>query len=166
MSKKSQTQSTCDVLFSCIHCWSVSHSVTSNSANLWTMALQVPLSWNFLAKNTEVGSHFILQGIFQPRSPALQAHSLPSEPPGNMQSNHACVLSHVWLFATLWLIAHQAPLSMEFSRQEYWSGLPFPSPGDLPHPGIEPTSLASPALVDRFFTTTATWEGCVKSSNK
>ena len=44
--------------------------------------------------------------------------------------------------ATLWTVAHQAPLSMEFSRQEYWSGLPFPSPGDLPNPGIEPMSPA------------------------
>ena len=49
-------------------------------------------------------------------------------------------LSHVRLFATPWNVAYQAPPSMEFSRQEYWSGLPFPSPGDLPHPGIEPGS--------------------------
>ena len=49
-------------------------------------------------------------------------------------------LSHVQLFATPWTVAHQAPLSMEFSRQEYWSGLPFPSPGDLSDPGIEPGS--------------------------
>ena len=52
-------------------------------------------------------------------------------------------LSRVQLFATPWTVAHQAPPSMEFSRQEYWSGLPFPSPGDLPDPGIEP---GSPAL--------------------
>ena len=52
-------------------------------------------------------------------------------------------LSHVQLFATPWTVAYQAPLSMGFSRQEYWSGLPFPSPGDLPNPGIEP---GSPAL--------------------
>ena len=52
-------------------------------------------------------------------------------------------LSRVWLFVTPWTIAHQAPPSMEFSRQEYWSGLPFPSAGDLPYPGIEP---GSPAL--------------------
>ena len=51
-------------------------------------------------------------------------------------------LSGVRLFATLWTIVHQAPQSMEFSRQEYWSGLPFPSPGDLPDPGIEPRSPA------------------------
>ena len=54
-----------------------------------------------------------------------------------------CVLSYVQLFATLWTVARQAPLSMQFSRQEYWSGLPFPSPGDCPDPGIE---LRSPAL--------------------
>ena len=59
---------------------------------------------------------------------------------------------------TLWTIARQAPLSMGFSRWEYWSGLPLPSPGDLLHPGIKPSSLMSPALAGRFFTTTATWE--------
>ena len=51
-------------------------------------------------------------------------------------------LSRVQLFATPWTVAHQAPPSMEFPRQEYWSGLPFPSPGDLPDPGIEPGSLS------------------------
>ena len=51
-------------------------------------------------------------------------------------------LSRVRLFATLWTVAHHAPLSMGFSRQEYWSGLPFPSPGDLPDPGIKPRSPA------------------------
>ena len=49
-------------------------------------------------------------------------------------------LSRVWLFATPWTVAHQAPPSMGFSRQEYWSGVPFPSPGDLPDPGIKPGS--------------------------
>ena len=64
-------------------------------------------------------------------------------------SMHICTLSHfshVQLFATLWTIAQQASPSMGFSRQEYWSGLPFPSPGDLSDSGIEPTFLASPAL--------------------
>ena len=54
--------------------------------------------------------------------------------------------SHVQLFATLWSIACQAPLSMGFSRQEYWSGLPFPAPGDLPDPGIKFESPMSPVL--------------------
>ena len=52
------------------------------------------------------------------------------------------LLSHVWLFATQWTIAHQAPPFMGFCRHEYWNGLPFPSPGDLPNPGIEPRSSA------------------------
>ena len=60
--------------------------------------------------------------------------------------------------ATLWIVAHQAPLSMRFSRQEYWSGLPCSPPGDLPDPGIEPVSLMSPTLAGEFFTTWATWE--------
>ena len=64
-----------------------------------------------------------------------------------------CVLSCVWLFATPWTVAHQAPLSMEFSRQEYWSGLPFPSPGDCPDPEIKTESPVSPTLASGFFTT-------------
>ena len=63
------------------------------------------------------------------------------------------MLSSVQLSATPWTIAHQGPLSMEFSRQEYWSRLPFPPPGDLPDPGIEPASPLSPALAGRLFTT-------------
>ena len=62
---------------------------------------------------------------------------------------------HVRLCVTLWAIARQAPLSMGFSRQEHWSGLPFPSPGDLPNPEIKPASLMSPALTGSFFTTSA-----------
>ena len=74
---------------------------------------------------------------------------------------HACVPSHIScirLCVTLWTVACQAPLSMEFSRQEYWSGLPFLSPEDLPDPGIEPVSVKSPALAGGFFTTGTTWE--------
>ena len=56
-------------------------------------------------------------------------------------------------FVTPWAVAHQALFSMEFYRQEYWNGLPFPSPGDLPDPGIKPASLASPAMAGGFFTT-------------
>ena len=72
----------------------------------------------------------------------------------------ACVLSHfshVGLFAIPQTVAHQAPLSMGFSRQEYWSGLPFPPPGDL-NPGIKPESHMSPTLAGKFFTTSTTWE--------
>ena len=76
----------------------------------------------------------------------------------------ACLLSHfscVWLFVTLWVIPHQAPLSMGSSSQEYCNpihGLTCPPPGDLPHSGSEPTFLMSPALVGGFFTSSATWE--------
>ena len=63
------------------------------------------------------------------------------------------VLSHVGLFLIPWIVAHQVLLSMEFSRQEYWNSLPFPTPGDLSDPGIKPGSLAFPALGGRFFTT-------------
>ena len=65
--------------------------------------------------------------------------------------------SCVQLFATLWTIACQAPLSMGFSRQEYWSKLVFPPPRNLPDPVIEPVSM-SPSLVARFFITSTTWE--------
>ena len=67
----------------------------------------------------------------------------------------ACVLSgfsHVQLSATPWTVAHQAPLSMEFFRPEYWGGLPFLPPGDLSDPEIEAISPVSPALAGRFFT--------------
>ena len=65
----------------------------------------------------------------------------------------AQMLSHVQLFATLWTVTCQAPLSLGFSRQEYWNGLPCPPPGNLPNPGVEPMSLATPALAGGFFTT-------------
>ena len=88
-----------------------------------------------------------LMCVYPPPPYALGVHST--------SLSHCCApgggvwsLSHVWLFATPWTVACQAPLSMEFSGQEYWSGLPFPPPGDLSHPGIEPLSLA---LAGRFF---------------
>ena len=65
---------------------------------------------------------------------------------------------------TPWTVAHQAPLSMRLSRQEYWSGFPFLSPRNLPDPGIEPTSRLSPALAGGFLATAATWEACYESS--
>ena len=62
------------------------------------------------------------------------------------------MLSRVWLFAIPWTVVHQVPLSMEFSRQEHWSGLPFPPPGDFPNWGFEPASPVSPALAGGFST--------------
>ena len=70
----------------------------------------------------------------------------------------ACTLSHIQLFATPWTVAHQAPLSVGFCRQEYWSGLSFPPPVDLSDPEIELVSLASPALAGGFFTSWASGE--------
>ena len=118
-----------------------------------------------------VGCHALLQGVFpiQGWNPHLlfylhwQVSSLPLAPPGKPM---LCLLlllllshfSHVQLFVTLWTTAPQAPLSIGFFRQEYWSGLLFPTPGDLPNPGMELASLTSPALAGEFFTTSATWE--------
>ena len=73
-------------------------------------------------------------------------------------SHDACPFSHVQPYAILWTVAHQAPPSMGLSRQEFWNGLPCLPPGDLPDLGIEPSSLKSPALAGRFFTTSTTWE--------
>ena len=81
--------------------------------------------------------------------------------PRHTVKSTVCLLSrfsHVGFFATLWIVAHQSPLSMGFSRQEYWSGLPCSPPGDLPDPGIKPTSLMSPAMAGGFFTISTTWE--------
>ena len=74
-----------------------------------------------------------------------------------MLSHFSCVR----FFAALWTVARQAPLSLGFFRQEYWSGLPCPPPGDLPKPGTEPASLMSPALAGGLSTTSATWEAPV-----
>ena len=82
---------------------------------------------------------------------------------------HTCMLScfsRVQLFVTPWTVVLHAPLSVGFSRQGYWSGLPCPPPGDLPDPGIDPVSLRSPALAGGFFTTSATWEADKYISDK
>ena len=80
-----------------------------------------------------------------------------------------CMLScfsRVQLFAVPWSVTHQAPLSMGFSRQEYWHGLPCPSPGALPNPGIEPKSHISPELAGGFFATSTTWEAQILTTTK
>ena len=77
-----------------------------------------------------------------------------------------CHLSCVQLFATPWAVAHQAPLSMGFSEQEYLRGLPCPPTGDLPNLGIKPKSLTSPAVAGGFFTIGVTWEALCKSPQK
>ena len=105
-----------------------------------------------------------LELSFKGRNPRTQeipnqalCHS-SQKPNKDLCSKYACNQ----LFATPWAIAHQVPLFMGFPRQEYWSGLPFPSPGHLPNPGIEPTSPLSSALADTFLhhcaTCKAPWE--------
>ena len=145
---------------------------------------------NSPGKSPGVGCHAFLQGIFltqgsNPRPLHLLHCSgfLTGEPlgklcPSGSQEQTAsyfclpvcmcvcCLFSRVQLFVTLWTLAHQAPLSMGFSRQEYWNGLPRPPPGDLPDPGIEPSSLLSPASAGGFFTTSATWKTSPGSSRK
>ena len=73
-----------------------------------------------------------------PACPWSWSHSVPIET--QSEGSESSSLSHVQLLATPWTVGHQAPLSMKFPRQEYWSGLPFPSPEDFPNPGIEPGS--------------------------
>ena len=93
------------------------------------------------------GTHYSLQNL-QRGSREIQQEPAKDE--------NTCVVlscfSHIQLFAILWTIAHQALLSVGFPRQEYWSELPCPPPGDLPNPGIEPTSLMSPPFAGTFFT--------------
>ena len=97
------------------------------------------------------------------RSPRNTEESSPCYPVSSrllsilyISSVRVCVLSHSVVSDSL--RPHQAPLSMELSRQEYWSRLPFPTAGGLPNPGIKPISLAFPALAGKFFTISTTWK--------
>ena len=120
---------------------------------------RLPCPWDSPGKSTGVGCHFLLQCLKvksesevatkQQQNQLLGDHNIlilwcvikkPSLSERNMEM-HVCALSRVGLFATPWTVAHQAPMSMEFSRQEYWRGLPFPSPGELSNPGTESGSL-------------------------
>ena len=96
----------------------------------------------------------------RPQSPMLRLQGLPwrwplcnSKIPPSLQFCECMCMFSVRLFVTLWTVAHQAPLSVGFFRQEYWSGLSFPPPGDLPNPEMEPATPVSPALAGRFFIT-------------
>ena len=98
-----------------------------------------------------ISSSYVLVPQAQHGNCPVQLWASTSLSPWGRAGGRICAqsFSRVRLFATPWTAAHQAPLSMELSRQEYWSGLPFPPPEDLPDPGINP---ASPALAGRFFT--------------
>ena len=118
-------------------------------ATPWTVAYQAPRSMGFSRQEYWSGVPFPSPGDLpnpgiEPGSPVLQTDALPSEPLGKpWEFSSVQSLRRVRLFATPWTVAHQAPLSMGFSRQEHWSGLPFTSPGDLPNPGFKPASLTS-----------------------
>ena len=145
---------------------------------------RLPHPWDSPGKNTGVGCHFLLQCMrVKSESEVAQSCSTLCDPmdcslPGSsihgifqarvLEWGAIAFFSCVWFFATPWTAAHQAHLSMGYSRQEFWSGLPFPPPGDLPDPGIEPASLMSPALAGGFFTSSATWEALAAAldSNK
>ena len=106
--------------------------------------------WKLTSSRCQLG-YCLVAGVFSTLLHKIAAH--PTSPIPFLPHSAflffivpECVLSHfthVWLCATLWTIACQAPLSMRFSRQEYWSGLPFPPPRDLPNPGIKPASFMS-----------------------
>ena len=125
--------------------WSFSFSISPS--NEYSGLISFSLAWlNLLAVQGT------LKSLLQHHSWSIHS-SVLSFPYGPTLPCVCTKSLRVRLFAPLWTAAHQAPLSMEFSRQEYWSGLPFPSPiGDLPNLGIEPSSLTSPALAGGFFT--------------
>ena len=115
------------------------------------------LGWVYHAFPFNIFLFPITQGLFSPKFTFFVF--CPFRIQGANTLISACLLScfsRVQLFTTLWIVACQAPLFMGFSRQEYWSGLSCPPPGDLPNSGIEPTSLKSYALAGSFFTTSAT----------
>ena len=137
-----------------------------NLVNFWQQF------WHLFFPLRNPGS-FMENGIWRPQSGweefiatelFLFLEQKSSQFPG-LRSIYVCIywavlrrFRHVQHFVTLGTLAHQAPLSMGFSRQEYWSRLSCPPPGDLPDPGMGLVSLISPALASTFFTTSATWE--------
>ena len=125
-------------------------------------ALRWEVGWLLKVTDRELESNRskrVFKILNLPQWSSLWRCLFPSPQPEVLTFN--TTLSRVWLFAAPWSVACQAPLSLGFPRQEYWSGLPFPSPGDLPDSGIEPASLEFLALAGGFFTGSATWETLV-----
>ena len=126
----------------CVHAESLQSYLTLQPCGMQPARLIYP--WDSLVRNTRVDCHALLQGIFPAQGSNLH---LMSTCIGRWVLYHLRLLGSLWkwkslscvrLFATLWAVACQVPLSMGFSRQGYWSDWPFPSPGHLPDPGIEP----------------------------
>ena len=143
---------------------------TPGQVSLRALALAIPTAWNTCPLNTSRAHSVtfiflfnlsLLGGICSSSFSQCYLSSLPAvvkqQPPPSIPASFSLMgaqsLSHVRLFAASWTVACQTLLSMEFSRQEYWNGLPFPSLGDLPDPGIKPASLVSPAMAGGFLTT-------------
>ena len=134
----------------------VAHQASLSSDFAWTHvhwvndAIQVPypLSPSPPALSFSAPGSLPVSQFSTPGGRSIRASASSTVLPTNIQYWYPLWLTgHVRLFATLWTLAHQTPLSMAFSRQEYWSGLPFPSSGDLPNPGIKlANSAVSPAL--------------------
>ena len=144
----------------------------SDSAILWTVSpVRLLCPWNSPGKNTGVGFHSLLQGIFQTQGSNLSLlhcrqilyHLSHQGSPYSIVVYYkilsiilcVCMLSHFSPVQVCYPMDCSLP---GFSRQEYWRGLPCLPPGDLPNPGMEPTSLIFLALTGRFFITSATWE--------
>ena len=104
----------------------------------------------FLAITSELQQNTCLTIFLKSQLPKLGVNALVFQ---LIQTGFFHVFSHVQLFATPWIVVHQALLSMGLSQQDYWNGLPFPPPRDLPDPRIKPESHESPALAGGFFTT-------------
>ena len=126
-------------LWALLHCWICSKKwIFFSSSHLF----QVLLFLRHLCSNFGLGKNKKFRGLLAFYTSVLMKVKVKS-------------LSHVWLFLAPWTVAYQAPPSMGFSRQEYWTGLPFPSPGDLPDPGVE---SGSPGIAGRSFTIWTTRE--------
>ena len=130
-------------------------SSTLNLPPQWPWLGGYFINYSLISNLSDAGQVICLlnSGFFPPIAKRKKKKKISSFVKTTMKFT-CCLFSHVWLFVTPQTVACQTPLSTGFPRQEYWSGLPFPSLGDLPNPGIKPTS---PALASRFFAAEPTW---------
>ena len=138
----------------------------------WTRLSNFTFTFHFHAVEKEMAAHssvldWRIPGTGEPGGlPSMASHRVRHDWSELAVAAALSCFSHLWLFATVWSVAHKAPLSMGFSRQEYISGLPCPPPGCLADPGIKSASPLPPELVGMFFTTSAIWEAQIYPSMK